>query len=66
MSTVIVLGGVGARRQLGGGGCREDEDVCARGVLRRVQLRRLQVQGGAAAEHGAHRHRVLSANDTKK
>lgn len=49
--TIIVLSGVGAGCQLGGGRRWEDEDVCTGSVLRCVQLRGLQVQSGAAAKH---------------
>lgn len=52
--TVVVL--VGAGSQLRGGRGGKDEDVSAGRILRRVQLRRLQVQSGAAAKHRAHGH----------
>lgn len=58
--TVIVLGGVGAGGQLGGGRRWEDQDVRAGGVLGRVELRGLQVERSAAAKHRAHGHGVCT------
>lgn len=59
-ATVVVLGGVGAGGQLGGGRRWEDQDVGAGGVLGRVELRGLQVERRAAAKHRAHGHRVCT------
>lgn len=49
--TIVVLGGVGAGGQLGGGRRWEDQDVSAGGILGRVELRSLQVERSAAAKH---------------
>ena len=53
----VDVGVIGAGH-LDEGGCGEDQDVGAGCILRGAQLGRLHVQGGAAAEHGARRHRV--------
>lgn len=51
---VGVIGAADLDRGRGG----KDQDVGAGGVLWGAQLGRLHVQGGAAAKHGACRHRV--------
>lgn len=49
--TGVVFGGVSAGCHLCGGGGGKDQDVRAGRILRSVELRRLQVERGAAAEH---------------
>ena len=57
VDVVVDVGVVGAGHLHRGGGGK-DQDVRAGRVLWRAELGRLDVERGAAAEHGARRHRV--------